>query len=626
MMTYFETLSRYVPDVVEAGAPILINEVALIKDTVDNEILLRITMANSVEDPVIAVAVKIHMWDVFGDEVAVNGSPVMDYVYQDMIFSPQSIYGNTVAIKMPGSVRRVEVKITRVVFSNGKVWRTVPENYVHVQAQDLLEGTDEFLSTLRDDGEKYPPLLTYIDNEESWQCTCGGVNKISDNECYRCGRRKDYCKKEYSADPIHNKFTLFLAEKERIAAEQKRIEEERKRQEEEALRIKKEQEAEALRQKQEKEAEERRVREEIEQKKKQKMQKRRNTILLVVLLGAVIAGGTFTYINIIEPASRYKKAHQYMNEGNYADAEDTFGSLGDYEDSLDQSNVAKAEGFLQTADSLIESKDLQSAYDAIQDAKSTISVIPSELRGDLEARAEAGRVEVLYQSAIVFMDQQKYGSAIKNLKTTLSYKDSQELLIEAEYGRAKQLIGSGEYEEALPLLKDIGDYENAIELYNDCILKAMEEGGLIEFGLFENDGDESNGPEPIRWRVLEIKDDHMLIVSKAPVRRMKYANQQEFSWENSVVREWLNADFYEGAFSESQRKKIMETAVKTGLKNGKEEMTKDRIFIPGKSMTENHLSKEEWMWSTEDNLSLSVHTYGSMYSWLRNPSDKNGYR
>ena len=625
MMTYFETLSRFVPEVVEAGAPILINDVALIKDTVDNEILLRITMANSVEDAVIAVAVKIHMWDIFGDEVIVGTSPIMDYVYQDITFAPQSIYGNTVPIKMPDNVRRVDVKITRVVFSNGKVWKSIPENYVHVQAQDLLEGTDEFTDTLREEGEKYPPLLTYTDNNESWQCTCGGVNKASDETCYRCGRSKEYCKKEYSAEPIHNKFTAFMAEKERIAEEQRRIEEEKKRQEEEALRIKREAEAEAIRQRWAKEEEERKKREELEEIKRQQKKKWWRNFFIGILLGTVIFGGILVYIKIIKPSQMYKQAQQYMDEGNYEEAESIFVSLGGYKDSSDQGKLAKAEKLLQDVDSFIKNTDYQSAYNLLSDANEMIEKIPAELQGDLSSRSAERRKEIIYQSAKIFIDQKKYKNAIKNLKSTKGYKDSDELLIGTEYQYAVEQMEDKDYKKALSLLKDVGDYEDSIELYNECMSAVLEAGSIIEFGRYENDGNDTNGPDPIQWRVLNIKDDRVLIVSKAPVECMSFAKAGEFSWEESDVRKWLNADFYEGAFSDSERKRIMETVVKTGLKSGKVEKTRDHIFIPGKSTVENYLSESEWKWSKEDNTYLWIqyhHNQSNIYvSWLRNPSD-----
>lgn len=153
MITYFERLHTAVPEIVEAEAPVSISEIALIKDTVDNEILLRITLANGSEENVKAVAVDIKAWDVFGDPVLFDGNQTKTYVYQDISFRPMTLYGNTVPIAMPESVRKVEAVITRAVFDNGSVWKSDPANFVHVQKQDLLEGTDEFIAGLATEGE-----------------------------------------------------------------------------------------------------------------------------------------------------------------------------------------------------------------------------------------------------------------------------------------------------------------------------------------------------------------------------------------------------------------------------------------------------------------------------------------
>ena len=73
------------------------------------------------------------------------------------------------------------------------------------------------------------------------------------------------------------------------------------------------------------------------------------------------------------------------------------------------------------------------------------------------------------------------------------------------------------------------------------------EGDIITFGHFEQDGNKANGPEPIQWRILKMDGDRMLVISEyglasKPVVGDYYGKEE--TWENSLLRSWLNVDFY----------------------------------------------------------------------------------
>ena len=116
-------------------------------------------------------------------------------------------------------------------------------------------------------------------------------------------------------------------------------------------------------------------------------------------------------------------------------------------------------------------------------------------------------------------------------------------------------------------------------------------GGIVTFGRYEQDGNEENGPEPIEWIVLDVKDGKSLLISRYALDIVPYHTKDiNITWEKCSLRSWLNNDFLRTAFTEEERALIPETKVdnsqKQGLKRwnnwkktkgGKD--TKDRIFL-----------------------------------------------
>ena len=111
-------------------------------------------------------------------------------------------------------------------------------------------------------------------------------------------------------------------------------------------------------------------------------------------------------------------------------------------------------------------------------------------------------------------------------------------------------------------------------------LPSLQAKDVITFGSFEQDNDTSNGPEEIEWIVLTVEDGHALLLSKYVLEGMHYDSDSDASWEESEVRAWLNGDFYEAAFSDSERASICEVELETDEPAyGRHLTTKDNVFL-----------------------------------------------
>ena len=113
---------------------------------------------------------------------------------------------------------------------------------------------------------------------------------------------------------------------------------------------------------------------------------------------------------------------------------------------------------------------------------------------------------------------------------------------------------------------------------------ARSEWDVIYFGNYwqedtNGDGvsDKNDDKTPISWRVLSVNGNDAFLMSDKILDccNEEIAGDISKGWEKSSIREWLNKDFYDEAFSNDDKKSIKETNVI----NTEENNTKDRIYL-----------------------------------------------
>lgn len=89
---------------------------------------------------------------------------------------------------------------------------------------------------------------------------------------------------------------------------------------------------------------------------------------------------------------------------------------------------------------------------------------------------------------------------------------------------------------------------------------ALKPGEFIGFGSYEQDNVTGNGPEPIKWQVLDVDGDEAFLVSVYALDTMKFnetvkslERTYDQLWAESDIRAWLNQDFLETAFDENEK-------------------------------------------------------------------------
>ena len=118
--------------------------------------------------------------------------------------------------------------------------------------------------------------------------------------------------------------------------------------------------------------------------------------------------------------------------------------------------------------------------------------------------------------------------------------------------------------------------------------RADQETETYTFGSYEQDGDSSNGKEPIEWLVLDRDGDKVLLLSKYALDYQSFMPFYEpvtepYTWESCSLRRWLNGTFLNAAFSADEQQRLLTTTVITSpgslhRENGPV-TTEDRVFL-----------------------------------------------
>lgn len=115
-------------------------------------------------------------------------------------------------------------------------------------------------------------------------------------------------------------------------------------------------------------------------------------------------------------------------------------------------------------------------------------------------------------------------------------------------------------------------------------------GRYIQKNVGENETDNDNisdaDKDGIEWIVLKKDEENhkALLFSKYILDMHGFSDShEEVSWETSEIRKWLNNDFYNTAFSNIERKSIVETELKNDYDFGegfrKDDATYDKVFL-----------------------------------------------
>ncbi len=118
---------------------------------------------------------------------------------------------------------------------------------------------------------------------------------------------------------------------------------------------------------------------------------------------------------------------------------------------------------------------------------------------------------------------------------------------------------------------------------NAIIPEHIQVGDRITFGRYEQDNIFSNGKEKLEWEVIALSSGKAMIITRYIIDSCRYSDVREsVTWEESLLRKWLNGEFYNNSFSEDEKAYILDSNVinSNGLYGDvvRENDTVDKVF------------------------------------------------
>ncbi len=122
-----------------------------------------------------------------------------------------------------------------------------------------------------------------------------------------------------------------------------------------------------------------------------------------------------------------------------------------------------------------------------------------------------------------------------------------------------------------------------------------EKGSVVTFGRYEQDGDESNGPEAIEWIVLDYDaaNHRSLLLSKYGLDAQSFdtdSRGRRTYWNENGIRTWLNGTFLNRAFTAQEKTGILLTKVDNSSSQGYIDTNSHGLWhTPGGTDTEDRI-------------------------------------
>ena len=212
--------------------------------------------------------------------------------------------------------------------------------------------------------------------------------------------------------------------------------------------------------------------------------------------------------------------------------------------------------------------------------------------------------EQKYREGTSLISDGQYEEALQILDEIGQYKDTEQQIRLAKSLWAEELLALDDYDQALQLFTELSGENYASERIagrkaeyallfppspepTEVLITAEETpslapeslpeqnelqrrlasantGDIITFGHFEQDGNDLNGKEPIDWIVLEKQEDKVLLLSQLILDKHTYHRKNEkVTWETCDLRNWLNNEFINTAFTNQEQLLLLETEIIT---------------------------------------------------------------
>ncbi|MBO5417767.1 MAG: TIR domain-containing protein [Clostridia bacterium] len=383
---------------------------------------------------------------------------------------------------------------------------------------------------------------------------------------------------------------------------------------------------------------------------RKKAEERAKRIKKIAIITAPIVCAIIVFIiilnTVIIPNGKYNDAIALMDAGKYSEAISAFETLAGYKDSTTKISECKTtilDGKYNDAIALMDAgkySEAISVFETLAGYKDSTTKI-SECKTTI--------FDGKYNDAIALMDAGKYSEAISAFETLAGYKDSttkigecKTTILDGKYNDAIALMDAGKYTEAIYAFEALEGYRDSINRIEDCNIniygeevwnkiKNINVGDTYKFGSYEQDNSKSNGQEAIEWLVLSKEGTKILVISKYALDCKQYnTSSADVNWETCTLRNWLNNDFINAAFSANEKDMIHSATVSAdknpNYSTNPGNATQDQVFLLSIIEAEKYFYSESIRQCEPTDYAVARGVYansdnGNCWWWLRSPGE-----
>ena len=156
------------------------------------------------------------------------------------------------------------------------------------------------------------------------------------------------------------------------------------------------------------------------------------------------------------------------------------------------------------------------------------------------------------------------------------------------YQRAVALMEEGKPDEAYRMLHDLNcrDSNELVQSIAQNRLENAEVGSTVRFGSYPKGHITSKKKDDIEWLVLDKDGDKLLLITKQVIDCLPFLRYDQedmlVTWENSLLRSWLNSEFMDIAFDKGEQALLIRTHVKADgdvYDSSVDPDTLDKVFV-----------------------------------------------
>ncbi len=346
-------------------------------------------------------------------------------------------------------------------------------------------------------------------------------------------------------------------------------------------------------------------------------------------------------------AERNKALHDLMSKVEELDTADVDYTIKDH-DEYDRRLEMLLKLKRRYEQSLCGYEDTKADFDQLNNAyiefKNRVESNPlnakyKEIQKLMSDKAQSIESNVYFRKETKKRDQQELSELKEQLNQIQQRLDADnELLMNMRKNvemRKKQMYAA--QASMLALKKTYEKERNEIRSFDDIVRDKRKDELLMEAEKLKNSvGDKITfgcWPEkkPVEWTIIDTKDDKILILSTKVIDAKKFHDKYEdITWENSYIRGFLNGEFYEKAFSDEEKKRIITSHVKAEknllypIEPGND--TEDKIFLLSVSEVRKYLESNDLVLAEPTPYALAYNVEndpktGGCYWWLRTPGN-----